>query len=74
MIGLGILDNTFKLEFQSTAEIFKLRVNPVRHSMRLRWKTSWEDKPILRQPEKTADGIQISRSKPLRYHTMLYYL
>lgn len=74
MISLGILDNAFQLEFQNAADIFKLRVNPARKSMRLRWKTSWEDKPILRQPVPTADGILTSKDEPLQYRTMLYYL
>jgi hypothetical protein len=74
MITLGILDNAFELEFKSAADIFKLRVNSARKSMRIKWKTAWETKPIFRQPIPTANGIQTSRDKPLRYHTMLYYL
>jgi hypothetical protein len=74
MITLGILDDAFELGFESAADIFKLRVNPARKSMRIKWKTAWENKPIFRQPVPTADGIQTSRDEPLRYHTMVYYL
>src|SRR6266702_4674125 len=74
MIVLGILDNAFELEFTSVEQIFQLRVNLVRGSMRLRWKKSWEDKPIFRQAVPTSDGIQTSNTKPLRYYTFLFYL
>ena len=74
MIVLGILDNAFQLEFTSVEQIFQLRVNPVRGSMRLRWKKSWEEKPIFRQAVPTPDGIRTSDKEPLRYHTFLYYI
>jgi hypothetical protein len=74
MITIGILDNAFQLEFESVADIFRLRVKAPRRSLRLRWKTAWENKPIFRQAIPTADGVQTSRDVPLQYHTFLYYL
>jgi hypothetical protein len=74
MIALGILDNAFELEFEHAEDIFKLRVDKHRQSMRLRWKPDWENKPVFRQAVATPDGVQTSRDEPLRYHTFLYYL
>jgi len=74
MIALGVLDNAFELEFERAEDIFKLRVDKHRQSMRLRWKADWENKPVFRQAVATPDGVQTSRDEPLRYHTFLYYL
>lgn len=74
IIVLGLLDNAFELEFTSVQQIFQLRVSKHRRSMRIRWKKDWENKPILRQPVQTPDGVKISDTKPLLYHTLLYYL
>jgi len=74
MIAIGILDNAFKLGFERAEDIFKLRVDRRRQTMRLRWKASWENKPVFRQAVPTSDGVQTSKDEPLRYHTFLYYL
>lgn len=74
MIALGILDDAFELGFKSAQDVFKLRVNKARGSMRLRWKKKWENKPIFRQAIPTPDGVQTSEEEPLRYFTFLYYL
>ena len=74
MIALGILDDAFELGFELAEDIFKLRVDRHRQTMRLRWKASWENKPVFRQAVPTSDGIQTSKDEPLRYHTFLYYL
>ena len=73
MIVLGILDNAFELEFQTIEQVFMVRVDPHRTTSRLRWKKSWENKPIFRQAIATADGIGTS-DKPIPYHTFLYYI
>ena len=73
MIVLGILDNAFELEFKSVEQVFQLRVNPHRTTMRLRWKKNWENKPVFRQAVSTSDGIRTS-NEPLRYDTFLYYI
>lgn len=74
MIVLGMHDNAFELEFTSVEQLFSLRVDPRRKSMRLRWKKSWEDRPLFRQAVPTVDGVRTSEKEPLRYHTFLYYI
>jgi len=71
MIALGILDNAFELEFDRAEDIFKLRVDKHRQTMRLRWKADWKNKPVLRRAVATLDGVQTSRDEPLRYYTFL---
>jgi len=74
MIVLGMLEGAFELEFTSIEQVFSLRVDPRRNSMRLRWKKSYENVPIFRQAVATVDGIRTSEKEVLRYHTFLYYI
>jgi Protein of unknown function (DUF3435) len=74
MIVIAILGNAFELEFQRAEDILKLRVKKPRTTMRLRWKAAWETKPVFRQAVPTVDGVKMSKTEPLRYHTFLYYL
>ncbi|KAI9685459.1 MAG: hypothetical protein M1822_004590 [Bathelium mastoideum] len=74
MLTLGILDEAFEVDFASVDEIFQLRVLPPRRSMRLRWKKTWEERPIFRQAVKTSDGHQTSDTQPWQYHSFLYCL
>ena len=66
MIAIGIFGNAFELEFEPAEDIFKLRVDRHRQSMRLRWKADWENKPVFQQAVATPDGIQTSQDEPLR--------
>jgi len=48
MMTLGIIDNAFELEFESIADIYRLRVLEPRKSLRLKSKKAWENIPICR--------------------------
>lgn len=74
MLVLGLLDNAFELDFTTIEQLFSLRTDPRRGSMRLRWKKEWENRPVFRQAVPTVDGIRTSECEPLCYHTFLYYI
>lgn len=75
IITLAFLDDAFRAEsIKSVEDLFKKRVQAPRHSLHIKWKESWLNKPIIRQAVPTTNGIQTSDDKPLTYNTYLKYL
>jgi Protein of unknown function (DUF3435) len=74
MIGFALDDDAFESNIKSARDIFRTRVLPPRHSLQFRWKNSILKSPIYRQAVPSINGVQTSSTKPLRYHTYLYYL
>ena len=72
IIALAFLDDVFRAEsIKSVEDLFKKRVQAPRHSLHIKWKKSWLNKPIIRQAVPTSNGIQTSDDKPLTYNIYL---
>lgn len=74
MIVFALDDDAFESNIKSARDIFKTRVLPPRRSLQFRWKNSVLKSPIYRQAVPSVNGVRTSSTKPLRYHTYLYYL
>lgn len=49
IITLAYLDDAFRAEsIKSVEDLFKKRVQAPRHSLHIKWKKSWLNKPIIR--------------------------
>ena len=71
---MAILDNAFESKVSSMEDIIRIRVRAPRRSLEFKWRANMLKKPVFRQAERTATGIQTSPVKALRYHTYLYFL
>jgi hypothetical protein len=74
-LSLAILDDAFETDFiRSTEDIFKIRVEPPRRSLQIKFKVKVLNVPVCRQPVSTSAGMRTDAIKPLKYHTYLHFL
>ena len=74
ILALAIRDDAFKLDGLTSAEpFFTTNLQPPMKAMKVHWKLSMLKAPIFRQVVRSADGLQTSEHKALRYSTFAYY-
>jgi|SRR5271170_4119312 len=74
VVVFALADGAFESEIKSVADVFRTRLKAPCRSLQLRFKDSMLSVPIFRQAVPSANGVQTSPTKVLRYYTYLFYL
>jgi hypothetical protein len=66
-LPMAFADNAFESDLSSSEQIYKLVIPARKDKIELRWKKEWRDRPIVRDTERTPNGVRLSDTKPLPY-------